>query len=48
MEIKLNDWQRKVLEEMPDKVIVDSRRWAGKRNYYKALEKLKARKDGDL
>ncbi len=43
MKIKLNEWQRKILEKMPDKVIINNRRWAGKRNYYKALAKLKER-----
>ncbi len=36
--IEIEDWQKKILKEMPDKIIINCRRWSGKRNYYKALE----------
>ena len=45
MGIKLNKWQKKLLEEMPDKIAINSNRWSGKSNYYKALKKLKELKD---
>lgn len=37
---KLEEWQIKIIKELPKKVIINNRRWAGKKNYYKQIAEL--------
>ena len=43
MEIKLKDWQKEILENMPEKVVINNRRKSGKYQLKRNIAERKAK-----